>query len=545
MPLTKITGNLIAGGSGSLVDADTVDGLNVSSTNVVSTIVARDASGDFAARNIAAQDLTLSGNLTVNGTTTTINSATLTVDDKNIELGSSVAQSGLTGTITSSSTVSTVTGIVSTAGILPGMTVSKTIGTGSFGTATVVTSVDSSTQITVTGTSAQTAGSITFNTGGVTDLTASGGGITLKGASDKTFQWIAGGAAWTSSENINLPTGKTYQINGSNILSSSTHIGTTSIALNRASGNLGLTGILSIAMPGSGSGTVSLTPAAAAGTATAIIIPATSGTLITTGDSQTVTNTMLAGSIADSKLSQITTAGKVANSATTATNANTASAIVARDASGNFTATTITAALNGNASTASAVSAVAGSGSNVVLVSATMSSNDYFRIMVGPTGGDNTGYAEIATADNGTEPIYVRQYTGAAGNFNTLQRTLTLLDESGNTDVPGQLKAAKGTTTGVTAVAALNIDCSLGTFFTKTIAANSTFTVSNVPAAGTAYGFTLELTVSAGSVTWWSGVIWPSAITPTLAAGKTHLLIFVTDDGGTVWRGSFLTDYAS
>jgi hypothetical protein len=56
--------------------------------------------------------------------------------------------------------------------------------------------------------------------------------------------------------------------------------------------------------------------------------------------------------IADTKLATITTASKVANSATTATDANTASAIVARDASGNFTAGTITAALSGNASTA-------------------------------------------------------------------------------------------------------------------------------------------------------------------------------------------------
>jgi hypothetical protein len=38
----------------------------------------------------------------------------------------------------------------------------------------------------------------------------------------------------------------------------------------------------------------------------------TSGILITSGDTGTVTNTMLAGSIADSKLLQITTAGKVA-----------------------------------------------------------------------------------------------------------------------------------------------------------------------------------------------------------------------------------------
>jgi hypothetical protein len=47
--------------------------------------------------------------------------------------------------------------------------------------------------------------------------------------------------------------------------------------------------------------------------------------------------------IADTKLATITTAGKVSNSATTATNANTNSAIVARDGSGNFSAGTITA----------------------------------------------------------------------------------------------------------------------------------------------------------------------------------------------------------
>lgn len=79
----------------------------------------------------------------------------------------------------------------------------------------------------------------------------------------------------------------------------------------------------------------------------------------------TVTNAGLAGSIADTKLSTISTAGKVSNSATTAASANTASAIVARDGSGNFTAGTITAnltgnvtgALTGNASTATALAA--------------------------------------------------------------------------------------------------------------------------------------------------------------------------------------------
>jgi hypothetical protein len=54
--------------------------------------------------------------------------------------------------------------------------------------------------------------------------------------------------------------------------------------------------------------------------------------------------------IADTKLDTIATALKVSNSATTAASANTASAIVARDASGNFSAGTITANLTGNAS---------------------------------------------------------------------------------------------------------------------------------------------------------------------------------------------------
>ncbi len=65
-----------------------------------------------------------------------------------------------------------------------------------------------------------------------------------------------------------------------------------------------------------------------------------------------VTNAMLAGSIADSKLSTINTAGKVTNQAVEATALNTINKIVTRDGSGNFAAGTITATLSGNASTA-------------------------------------------------------------------------------------------------------------------------------------------------------------------------------------------------
>lgn len=96
----------------------------------------------------------------------------------------------------------------------------------------------------------------------------------------------------------------------------------------------------------------------------------------------------------------------------------------------------------------------------------------------------------------------------------------------------------------IVAVAALDIDCSLGSYFTKTIAGNSTFTFSNPP-TGRAYGFTLELTHTSGTVTWPASVQWPSGLVPTLTTGKTHLFMFVTDDNGTRWRGSSLTNYTN
>lgn len=73
---------------------------------------------------------------------------------------------------------------------------------------------------------------------------------------------------------------------------------------------------------------------------------------ISTGE---VTNTMLAGSIADTKLSTITTVGKVSNSATSATELAGNNTIVSRDGSGNFAAGTITADLTGTASNASKI----------------------------------------------------------------------------------------------------------------------------------------------------------------------------------------------
>ena len=135
------------------------------------------------------------------------------------------------------------------------------------------------------------------------DITADGGGLTLKGATDKTFAWANSTDAWTSSEHLDLASGKAYYVNGSQVL--------TETSLGAGVIGSSLTSV----------GTIS------------------SGTWQGTA-------------IADTYLATISTSGKVANSATTATNLNTANAIVARDASGDFSARNITASLTGNADTA-------------------------------------------------------------------------------------------------------------------------------------------------------------------------------------------------
>ena len=79
------------------------------------------------------------------------------------------------------------------------------------------------------------------------------------------------------------------------------------------------------------------------------------------------------------------------------------------------------------------------------LIHAQFASSDAFRVRVG--GATDAGWVELATGDNGTEPIYVRQYScNAGGNgtdafFRTLIRTATLLDGVGNTNFPGTVTA--------------------------------------------------------------------------------------------------------
>jgi hypothetical protein len=90
-------------------------------------------------------------------------------------------------------------------------------------------------------------------------------------------------------------------------------------------------------------------------------------------------------------------------------------------------------------------------------------------------------------------------------------------------------------------ITANDIDLSTGNVFQQTLTADTTFTFSNPPATGTAYGFTLKVTQdsTARTITWPASVDWPSATAPTLstASGAVDVFVFFTIDGGTTYYG--------
>jgi len=133
-----------------------------------------------------------------------------------------------------------------------------------------------------------------------------------------------------------------------------------------------------------------------------------------------ITNAEISGSaaIADTKLGTISTAGKVANSATTAASANTASAIVARDASGNFSAGTITATLSGSATSATNVTgtvAVAngGTGSAVLGAGSLLVGNGTSAVATIAPGASGYVIASNGSSWSPTAPVWASTGTQA------------------------------------------------------------------------------------------------------------------------------------
>ena len=184
----------------------------------------------------------------------------------------------------------------------------------------------------------------------------------------------------------------------------------------------------------------------------------------------------------------------------------------------------------------------------------------------------NATVAVNAEGLTGTPNINVGSVTGTTGTFSgnvSVGGTLTY-DDVTNIDSVGlitarsginvlagvstfaaQIEANGGTkitgsqTSNISAMGANAVDCSAGNYFTKTITGATTFTFTNVP-TGVAYTFTMEVTLNgSNAITWPATVKWPADTPPAITDGKTQLFVFLTDDGGTRWRGSSVVDYTN
>ena len=237
----------------------------------------------------------------------------------------------------------------------------------------------------------------------------------------------------------------------------------------------------------------------------------------------TVTNAMLAGSI--DLTAKVT--GVLPNANTTAATANTASAIVARDGSGNFVAGTITAALTGNVTgnvTGTSGSATGNAGTSTALAAngANCSAGQF------PLGVDASGAVETCTSLPTTVAGTANQITASASTgaitlsiptSPTLPGTTTGTFSGNLTgNVTGNASGSSGSTTGnavtATALAANPADCAANNFAT-TIAANGDLTCA-------------QPSISAGV----SG-LGANVATALATPSSANLLAALTDETGT------------
>jgi len=239
-------------------------------------------------------ELTVAGDINVNGGDVITSAASATLFNTNATT-LSVGGAATTGTFGYSSTLGSTTN-VSTGAAATGNTKTVNIGTGSAAGSTTNVNIGSTSgtstvtiqgNLTVSGTTTTVNTTtldvqdknITVGKGNTTDAGADGSGITADATSPKTFQYDNTNTAWTSSENMNIVTGKAYKINGTNVLTGSAlGSGVTGSSLTSVgtltSGTLG-SGFTTVATSVGGTGLTSFTANGA--------VYATSTSALTTG----------------------------------------------------------------------------------------------------------------------------------------------------------------------------------------------------------------------------------------------------------------------
>jgi len=391
-----------------------------------SVALGTDTTGNYVASLVAGTGITLANNTGEGATPTITNSA----PDQTVVLtaGSNVSISGTYPNFTIASTDTNTTYTASTGLSLTG----------------TAFSIDSSV-VTLSG--AQTLTNKTIGGGQLVDASVANAKLTNSAVTVSAGTGMSGGGSVSLGSSITLTNaGVTSNVAGSGISVSGATGAVTITNSDRGSSqnifkNFAVSGQTTVVADGNDD---TLTLAGAG--ATTITTDASTDTI-------TISSVNTTYSVGDGGLTQVnfTTTRRdkldgIAAGATNVTNTNqltngagyitASSSDTLTNKAGNISQWTNNSGYITSSGTAAAINQTVAAGSTANMLYSQMADNDYARIIVG--GASNSGYIAIDTADDGTEPIYARQYTGV---FSSLTRTATILDGSGNTTFPGDVTA--------------------------------------------------------------------------------------------------------
>ena len=159
-----------------------------------------------------------------------------------------------------------------------------------------------------------------------------------------------------------------------------------------------------------------------------------------------------------------------------------------------------------------------------------------------PDGLSDLGVTALSTELNYMDGVTSNVQTQLDGKLGSVD----LSSYTGDVDITGELVVDSynetfGTITSSSGAA--TIDCEAGNVFSHTLSENTTYTFSNPPASGTAYGFSLKIVQDASAsgytATWPTSVDWPNGSAPTFTstASAVDQLVFYTHNGGVTWYG--------
>jgi hypothetical protein len=167
----------------------------------------------------------------------------------------------------------------------------------------------------------------------------------------------------------------------------------------------------------------------------------------------------------------------------------------------------------------------------------------------GASASISNGSSNINIATSAGNVVVAVGGTAAVATFSTTGMVIGGGNLTVGTGTNGNLSGLSYTTSNAYAVTTqvlgsvsgvVTTNLSLGTYLTATTAGATTWNFSNFPASGNTIGVVLELVNGGTAAQTWTNVRWAGGIAPTLTASGTDVLVFITDDSGSNWRGSLV-----